>query len=171
MAPPGPRLPVAPSAEDKYHHGPRLPVGPETAPHPPMDITFEVVGVPVPQGRVRAKVVTQYGKKPYATFYDPPESAEWKRTVAVQALPHRPLKARTGAVGVFLSFRLPRPRSLPKRVTQHMRTPDLDNLVKAMLDALRIGKRFYLDDSQIAFVRATKVYDATPGVTVRLFDL
>lgn len=133
-----------------------------------LNVGFEVVGLPLPQGRARARVVQPYGQRAYARFYDPPRSANWKQTIMLQALPYRPAKPSERAIFLRLTFRMPRPKSLAKRVSQHTKKPDLDNLVKAVQDALR--GVFYRDDSQIAELQAVKRYSPTPGVTVAVSD-
>ena len=69
---------------------------------------------------------------------------------------------------MHLQFRLLRPTSLPKRVTEHIKKPDISNLVKAVEDALR--NIFYRDDSQIVLLIAKKVYALTPGVRIRVME-
>src|SRR3989304_3260779 len=64
--------------------------------------------------------------------------------------PHAPLVEVPLAMA--LTFHLPRPRSLPKRITEHTKRPDLDNLVKAIKDALR--GIVYHDDAQIVRLTA-----------------
>lgn len=133
-----------------------------------MDLRFEVVGLPLAQGRARARVVISKTGKPYPAFYDPPASADWKRTVQAQALAHRPRALNQGPLYLSLVFRLPRPKSLPKRLTQHTRKPDVDNLTKSVLDALR--KVIYRDDAQIVSLVANKVYGHTPGVSIHIAE-
>lgn len=62
----------------------------------------------------------------------------------------------TGAVEVKLSFVLPRPVSTPKRRTPPAsKRPDLDKLVRAVLDAIT-SAGVWVDDSQVVDLRATK---------------
>ena len=53
----------------------------------------------------------------------------------------------------------------------HVKTPDLDNLVKFVLDAM--NKVFYVDDSQVTEIITTKEYsDTTEGFTyVKIYSL
>ena len=60
-----------------------------------------------------------------------------------------------------LTFLLPRPKSLPKKVVHHIKKPDCDNLIKAAKDALK--GICYKDDSQIIEIYAIKKY-AVPGL-------
>lgn len=85
-------------------------------------------------------------------------------------------------VAVDLTFVMPRPQAhyrrgkschllrdgAPHWHTSH--TGDLDKLVRAVLDALTIAGA-YTDDSQVAQLAATSVYDRDPGVHIRLTTL
>jgi crossover junction endodeoxyribonuclease RusA len=62
-----------------------------------------------------------------------------------------------GPVSVFINFYLPRPKSLPKKVTLHAKRPDLDKLGRAVLDGLTDGGA-WLDDSQVNRLMLTKHY-------------
>ena len=115
---------------------------------------FRVFGLPVAQARPRAFVL--HG---HASVYDPKTSRSWKETVRAQAIDAwRPCgeSAWSGAIQLDLVFFLPRPKTLPKRVTYHTKRPDLDNLVKPIKDALR--GLVYLDDSQVNLLKARKLY-------------
>ncbi|KJU83118.1 Endodeoxyribonuclease, RusA-like protein, partial [Candidatus Magnetobacterium bavaricum] len=73
------------------------------------------------------------------------------------------------ALQMQLTFYLPRPKSLPRKVTEHTKRPDLDNLGKAIMDAL--NKVAYYDDSQIVDLHKKKVYtqgDIKPGVRIQI---
>lgn len=83
------------------------------------------------------------------------EAAKWE--VPGRAIP----------IGVSVSVALPRPKSLARKQTSHVKKPDLDKLVRAVLDALTgIG---YEDDSQVTMIDAIKEYvkdGQMPGVLV-----
>jgi Holliday junction resolvase RusA-like endonuclease len=65
-----------------------------------------------------------------------------------------------GPVEIEVRFRLPRPKSRPEDVWHAVR-PDVDKLVRAVLDALS-SARLWRDDSQVAYLRVWKRYE-TPG--------
>lgn len=75
-------------------------------------------------------------------------------------------------VSVYLYFRLPIPKSHPKKrqeaclsgFERHTKRPDLDNLAKSVLDGL--NGVIWQDDSQIVSLHLTKVYASAPGVDV-----
>lgn len=75
---------------------------------------------------------------------------------------------------VSLSFGLPIPKSTPKSrveamndgLIRHMKKPDVDNLIKAILDAL--NGIAWEDDSQIVRVCAEKFYSKDPYIYIRI---
>ena len=118
-------------------------------------IDFYITGVPKPLKRHR---MTRRGR-----VYDPSseDKKEWMNT----ALPFCPSKPIEGAIKIELEFIMPRPKShfgtglnsgiiKPNAPIHHLHTPDLDNLVKFVLDAMN-GK-FYVDDAQIISVECKK---------------
>ena len=53
-----------------------------------------------------------------------------------------------GPIHLDATFYLPRPKSWPKRITEHTRTPDRDKLLRALCDALTAAGAWH-DDSQV----------------------
>jgi len=127
-----------------------------------------VFGCPVPQGRPRAFYNKAAGR---ITMYDPAASRSWKTDIKLQVLKDRPrdLVPALGALILTLTFFLPRPRSLPKRVRHPIRKPDADNLAKAVKDALR--GIIYKDDAQVITLHVAKVYHEAPGVEIVLEEV
>lgn len=119
-------------------------------------LRFFVAGRPRPKARAR---VVMAGGKPHA--YTPRSTAEWETAVKLAALAAgiRPIE---GPVAIRLTFYL----RLPKKQTTSfpVARPDLDNLEKAVLDALR--QVLYHDDSQVVIKSSRKVYGQTEGVRV-----
>ena len=135
------------------------------APLPPV-LCLRIIGLPVAQARAKTRLFRN-ARAPLGvttSHYEPENVRDWKRTVQGQVLPHRPPAPVEGPLAVTLTFHLPRPVSLPKRVLAHTKKPDLDNLVKAIKDALR--GVVYRDDAQIVQLIATKAYDPSPGVGI-----
>ena len=90
----------------------------------------------------------------------------WRNLVSDVARDHAPTEPWSGPIAVSLTFLVPKPKSAPKRRrTWPDRRPDLDKLIRAVLDAL--SKRLFLDDSQVVELRASKDYGA-PGVMVEV---
>lgn len=111
---------------------------------------LRIYGNPVAQGRPRA-----FWRGNHIGMYDPQKSKSWKETVKWQAIEQKALLLQ-GAIKMNLLFMLQRPKSLQKKIVYHVKRPDLDNLVKAVKDALR--GICYKDDSQIVELIAKKEY-------------
>ena len=122
--------------------------------------TIEIPGKPVPKGRPRARVV-----KGRAHIYTPKLTADYEeraRWAILQGMAGAPLF--TGAVHVELRFLFEVPKSWPKHRRldalagrhPHITKPDLDNLVKPVLDACN-GIAF-ADDTAVTRIVASKRY-------------
>ena len=68
----------------------------------------------------------------------------------------------TGPVTLTAVFVLPRPKTV-KRTHPHVR-PDLDKLLRALLDGITDAGCVWTDDAQVVELTARKVYDLHPGV-------
>ncbi len=119
-----------------------------------------VYGLPVAQGRPRAFRTT----KGQIRVYDPANARDWKRTVQAQVLLQRPPEPVGEPLAVTLAFVLPRPKSLPQRERYPARRPDIENLAKAVLDAM--AGIVYRDDAQIVRLSVAKDYGPVPGVAI-----
>ena len=131
-------------------------------------ITFIVPGKPVGKGRPRAAA---RGK--HITLYTPQKTATYESTVALaadQAMAGKPLI--TGPVETLMTIVLPVPVSWSKRkqadalagVVMPTSKPDMDNVVKAIFDA--INGIVWTDDVQVVGLRVRKVYGTVPRVQV-----
>ncbi len=133
-----------------------------------MTITFRVYGTPVPKGSMRAFVNRG---KPVVVHQDAKGIGAWTQSIAAAALDAReradePLP--DGATEVTMVFFLPKPKSV-RRKHPHKR-PDLDKLVRTVLDALT--GILFADDGQVVSLTAEKHYadrgEFPPGVLVRV---
>ena len=113
-------------------------------------MTYKIFGNPVAQGRPRF-----FRRGNFVGTYDPDKSRSWKDTIISQIVEQNP-EYHAGAIAMTINFAMPRPKSLPKKVKHHIKRPDLDNLIKAVKDALH-GICFK-DDSQIVSLIAEKHY-------------
>jgi len=131
-------------------------------------LTFRVDGTPKAQPRPRATI-----RGRHAGMYDPGTADEWKRLVsaAFLAAPGAPDKIDC-AVHVIIDWLFPRPKShygAGRRLklsapAYHTQKPDVDNLEKAVLDALTDAGAWH-DDAQV--VRVEKGKRWTEGETGR----
>jgi len=128
-------------------------------------IEFTVYGRSVPMARPR--VVR--GKDGRSHTFNPQNCTDWKQSIALQALPHRPKELLKGALEIDCVFYLLKPKSAPKKRLYPTGKPDIENYSKALLDALE--GIMYANDSQIVTLRALKAYDDPPRVVVILKEL
>ena len=130
-----------------------------------MKISFTVPGDPVPKGRPRFRMAT-------GTTYTPTKTKRYERLVreswAAQSgkkFDEEPIRLVVTAV-----FRIP--KSYSKKLKQylpgraHVKAPDIDNVVKAVLDGCN-GYAFE-DDRFIAEIIARKEYGVIPRTMVSL---
>ncbi len=131
---------------------------------------LHVLGTPKGQPRPRAFAMKGTGA---IRMYDPHTAEGWKSAIACAALSQVPDAPLDGPIRVRAQYFLPRPKRLcrkkdPVGAVRHVATPDLDNLNKAVLDALTtIG--FWRDDAQVCELRATKWYHfkhSAPDATI-----
>lgn len=137
-----------------------------------MNLDFFVAGIPKAQPRVKAFV-----RGGHAGVYTPNSAETWKQTVRSNATVVAPESILTGPIRISLDFFLPRPKAHLKRDGSlrknqpiwHCKKPDLDNLIKAVIDAITDTQRIWLDDSQICQISATKSYALNAsGCSVRI---
>ena len=117
-------------------------------------------GTPVPKGSIRAFVPKGWTRPVLTSTSGQPLKA-WQSSVTYTAMQNG-LKATDAAVSLDIGFVMPRPKSMPKRVTQHVKKPDIDKLARSVLDALT-GVA-YQDDSQVVLLTCRKQY-TTDGKT------
>jgi Holliday junction resolvase RusA-like endonuclease len=127
-------------------------------------VYFEVLGNPVP--KARARTVRKGGR---TWSFTPKKVVSWEKLVKTEAEKHfkKPL---TGPIMISMIFYLNRPAS--RRVDIWVpTTPDLDNLEKAVLDAL--NGVAYEDDRYVVAKNGQKKYIRydEPRVCVRITSL
>jgi len=116
-----------------------------------MRVEFTVPGRPVPQSRPR--VFKNGGVKSNSD-----KVAAYKQVIQLLCPRRKPL---FGPVRLLVKAIMPRPKSVPKGKRYHDSQPDLDNIVKAIQDAL--NGLAYEDDGQIAEIVASKHIAAVAG--------
>lgn len=132
-------------------------------------ITFSVDINPIPKGRPK---FARRGN--FVRAYTPKKTSDYETKIKTQAqavMTREPLET---PVAVYLYFRLPIPKTYPKKriaaclagSERPIKKPDLDNLAKSVLDGL--NGVVYLDDSQLVSLHITKVYAHNPGVDIMI---
>jgi Holliday junction resolvase RusA-like endonuclease len=132
-----------------------------------MAITFSLPGNPVPQPRPR---ITVRGKHGHA--YVPPDHPihAYRQAVAVAARAAG-ASVHEDPVSVVMDFVFSRPKSHMRKSglaadAPRLPRPDIDNLEKAVLDAL--NGVAWKDDTQVARVVKEKTYGTEGRTTVRI---
>lgn len=125
-------------------------------------IRFTVLGMPIPKARARTTTLPN-GR---AHTYTPDRTRAWETSVRLQARRWRPKKPLDGPLMAELTFYLPKPPSVPRRVTYPATKPDLDNLAKSVFDALE-GELF-TNDSRIVDKFLRKRYGEPARVEIAI---
>lgn len=135
-----------------------------------MKIQFQISGPPKHQQRHRS---SSRGK--FIHQYDP--SAKDKKDFLLQARKYAPKSPIVGAIKLNVWFCMSRPKNhyrtgkyagilkdKYKEVVWHTKTPDIDNCIKFLADAL--NGVFWRDDSQICSIIAQKLYAEKPRTVI-----
>jgi crossover junction endodeoxyribonuclease RusA len=136
-------------------------------------IELRVYGIPAPQGSKSAfvrggkAVVVEGGSRSGRASH-----VAWRQAVATaardwQATHSQPLLDEPVALEV--TFRMPKPRSVPKYRLWPRSKPDLDKLIRSILDAL--SGVLIRDDAVVVQLAAEKCYGDPPGAQITLFPL
>lgn len=126
-------------------------------------------GVPVAKGRPR------FGR--YGT-YTPKKTQEYEEYVKMCWLAkYGSVQPLQQSLEVNIAFYLPIPKSVNKKQRaemldgkiKHTKKPDIDNLIKSVLDAL--NGIAYSDDSKIIKVAAEKQYSEKPRTEIQISEV
>ena len=131
-------------------------------------IAFFVPGQPVAKGRPRAFKMKNGG----IGTYTPDKTVEWERSVRSYANDEKPQAPYDCPLRVHIQFYMTRPASKPKKAVWPTTKPDIDNLAKAVTDAM--NGLIYTDDSRICEMVLTKYYEPDSrkvGVRVQVMEL
>ena len=124
---------------------------------------YTILGIPRPQGRPRFARIGKFVKT-----YERKEDTHYKENVSAQLVAQKPTFL-TGAVFVYAIFHLPRPKALPKKILHHVKKPDVDNLIKGLMDACK--GILWKDDTQVVKLTAIKIYGEPPKVEMEVWEL
>ena len=132
------------------------------------ELRFTVPGEARGKGRPRATA-----RKGFVSLYTDAATVKYEKSVLTHALAaldgRRPFDI---ALSMIVVVRVEPPASASKRLTAEMlsgqvfpaKRPDLDNIIKAVSDAL--NGHIYTDDALIVHLVSRKIYAAKPGVDV-----
>jgi Holliday junction resolvase RusA-like endonuclease len=137
-------------------------------------VNFFVSGIPLGQPRPRAYAMKMGGRST-ARMYDAGTTDAWKKAIVVTAKMVASPPLNLSEAHVTLDFVMPRPKhhygakglkgSAPR---SHVSRPDLDNLAKAVMDALTDSSACWEDDACISSLVLTKNYGPDPGVLITI---
>lgn len=134
-----------------------------------MAIEFFVPGKPIPKARPR---VTKAGQT-----YTPKRCRQYEERVAKVAAHSYDGEPIDGACVLTMTAVMPRPqRLMAKRYSRgriyHPKRPDLDNLLKSVMDGLSKAG-IWVDDARVTRTKASKFYAGigeTPGVYISISE-
>lgn len=106
-------------------------------------------------------------------LYTPDTADGWKRAIAAELLGKVPSEPWLGPVALSVQFYFPRPQRLCRRNSPpgsvpHTAKPDVDNLIKAVMDAMT-QSGVWRDDAQVHSLSISKMYAAVgfaPGARI-----
>lgn len=130
-------------------------------------ISFTVQTKPVPQARPRF-FVRHSGFRTHVGAYNPKQCKSFKEAIAwharIKAMEVGLKGVLTGPISISLIFQM----GQNGKEVYHTKRPDLDNLAKAVKDALK--GIIYADDSQIVEAHLYKQY-GEPGINITIKQL
>ena len=121
-----------------------------------------VPGVPIPQGSMRAFNVK--GCKAPIITSDNTKLKPWRSQVALFASQAWKGPPTIGPVALTVTFCLRKPQATSKHERYHAKRPDIDKLIRAIMDALT--SVIWYDDGQVVSVAAEKRYSDRVGAEI-----
>lgn len=139
------------------------------------ELKFEIPGSPIGQGRPKFSTINGH-----AVAYDPEKSRNYKayvKLLATQAMKDNGFNMIEGpcCLDIMAFFEVPKSKSKKFKerallgLERPTKKPDIDNIVKALQDAL--NGLAYKDDSSIVFLSVAKCYSEVPRVEVILREI
>ena len=131
---------------------------------------FIIHAVPYPKGRPK---VARNGH-----VYTPTATREYEELIVSEwNIQHGKAAPIENPIAVRVMFYMPIPKATSKKARERMaaglevpaKKPDIDNLLKAVLDALN-GKCYH-DDNQLVEISAKKLYSTEPRTEVFISEL
>lgn len=114
-------------------------------------VTLNVAGIPAAQPRQK---FARRGN--YVHTYTPKSADGWKSAIRAEAIKSGVKIGKGVPVELSIVFTMPRPKSRAGEI-QHVVKPDIDNLAKAVMDALS-GAGIWHDDAQVYRLGVIKGY-------------
>ena len=137
-----------------------------------MKLEFTVYGEPIPQGSMKAFIPKGWTRAVLTS--DNKRTKPWRQAVAGSALEvmdKENLECAGKNVPFLLAvvFRFTKPRSVRKSILEKTTKPDIDKLVRSILDALT--GILFVDDSQVVAIYARKEFGAQPMAKISAWEI
>ena len=137
-----------------------------------MEFNLIVYGVPQPQGSMRAFIPKSW-HRPIVTS-DNRKLRPWRQELAQTAMiamreSGAKMAARGVPISITLNFFFERPRSERKSAIHKVTKPDLDKLLRAVLDGLT--GIVYADDGQVCVAECRKIFGSPARLEVGVSTL
>ena len=137
-----------------------------------MELSFTVFGIPQPQGSTRAFIPHGWSR-PVITS-DNPKVKPWRQELAQTAMiamseSGAKMAARGVPISISLTFYFEKSKSARKSDQWKTTRPDLDKLLRAVLDALT--GIAYQDDSQVCECRVAKLFGSPARLQIEIRTL
>lgn len=142
---------------------------------------YWVDGPPIAQPRPRSQVIRdprRRGGVRVRTYTPSNGVKQWKEAVAIETR-RTGSKPTSKAISIRLGFRFAFPPSISKAEAAyragriHTFDPDVDNLIKPILDAITRAGNVWIDDNQVGEVEAFKKWidpGEVAGVLIEIFE-
>ena len=137
-------------------------------------ISFTITGKP--------KALKRHRPSARGGYYDP--SSKDKKDIWLQIAKYKPKMPYNGDISIKLVFYMPRPKNhyrtgkykhllkdSCKDIVYHSKKPDLDNLVKLILDLCSGKDKMICDDNQVCMLFAEKKYGFPPRTEVTISEI
>lgn len=131
-----------------------------------MTVSFFVPAEPQAKGSMRAFVPKGWNRPVVTSTNKHLKSYESLVRMEANKIWNAPVLDRNTPVNVWLVFCFIKPRSTPKKVVEKLTKPDLDKLIRPILDAMT--GIVWVDDSQVVRIVASKIFTERPGTAVRI---
>ena len=137
-----------------------------------MRIKFQVLGDPQAQKRHK-----HYKRGSFVKVYDPSEEAKTNFLLTVQE--YAPKSPILGDIMLTVWFLMPRPRNhygtgknqaklKDSAPINHTKKPDIDNLLKFIMDSLGGRGIYWKDDAQVYSIIVQKLYSDKPRTVIQI---
>ena len=140
---------------------------------------------PKPQSRPRATI-----RGRHAAVYEDPKMMKWRKQVTDYIKENYGGRYFDGAICVKVTFYMRAPQDVSKKPSErakdkakqlyskyisgrleHVKKPDLDNLIKSLFDSISKSEIVWSDDNIVCDLRAKKLYSPNPRIEIEIEEI